>query len=576
MAGESMNVGNLRERAERLRRKAPAEAMKSEPADLMKLIHELQLHQTELEIQNEEMRRVQLELQASRDRFADLYDFAPIGYLTVASSGRIIAANLVAANLFQVTRRKLIGSWLSQYATREGADKLYQHFRDAAGAKNRLSCELGLDIEGKEVHVRLETVSLAVRGTTEQKLRIAITDITRQKLAEQQRSALEQQLLEAERLKTLGRIASGAAHDFKNLLSPILAYAELADFTVDRDSPTREYLKGIKQATLMAAELCEKMQGYAAHEIATSAVDLDQLVDALLPLLVAHVPANTELVVQQDKDTPKMIAADKTQIDRALMNLVINAVEAIGKNRGRIKISTRVVNLDERELSKLTLCESPSPGPYVRISVTDNGSGMDRLTLRRILDPFFSTKFPGRGLGMSAIAETVQEHQAGISIDSQLNQGTTIAMYFPQAATPQPAAMLQSSTTPQPADNDEHARGVGTVLLVDDESSILSSTRLQLESAGYSVIPADSGHEAVRLFGEMYNHVDVVLIDFLMPELNGLETIKRLKQIDPQVKAILHSGCAEKPDLGDVTISGYIEKPALIDEFTKEIMQAMQ
>lgn len=566
----------LRAQAVRLLQRTGGSDEFDEVEDFRQLVYELQLYQAELQIQNGELRRVQLKLEDSRNHFQDLYDFAPVGYVTVDSSGQIESANLVAADFFGTTREVLLGSWLSQYVKPDCSDKLFLHYGKTLSAVTRQSCELQLNASGTEQrYARFDSVALSnrsgkiassTRGGSPALLRIAITDVTKEKAEVRRRIKLEEEARNDDRLRTLGTIASGVAHDFNNLLCPVMSFVELATIEISADSAAQELLGKALQAVSAASELCKKMLGYVGAEQKNARpLDVQGTIKNNLPLLKSHLESSIQLTAPCETPLPSIVA-DATQVERVIQNLVVNAVDAIGDKSGHIQVSAWEVFLNQRAIAAMSLGSDATPGKFVCIEVVDDGCGMDAETQSKVFDPFFTTKFSGRGLGTASVVGIARSHHAAILIDSQPGSGTSIGVYFPVSDQPpeQPAVGREQGII----------KGRATILIVDDDSMVCDATKALLEQAGYEVKVALSGQLAVDLNQDGHPDIDLVLLDMAMPGLNGVETLKQLRIIKPDVVVCMRSGFTQRSaldELGAMNVAAVIAKPCSGRELTQKL-----
>jgi len=269
-----------------------------------------------------------------------------------------------------------------------------------------------------------------------------------------------------------------------------------------------------------------------------------------------------------------MVDADKTQLQQIVMNLITNASEAIGDVSGTISISTRRIGALASDLHSEYLEHTPLPGPYVCLEVRDSGCGMDEQTLQRIFDPFFSTKFTGRGLGMSAVLGIVRSHQGSIRIISQPGSGTTVRVYLPVSSVQDKVSLSAAGLKPVDAAAPTTDNRT-TILLVDDERVVRSIVEAILQRMGYKVLTAENGHECIDTFRKYHKDIAVVLLDLTMPVMDGREAFEQLRHIDANVKVILSSGYSREEafqQFKDISPAGFLQKPYL----SKPLQQAIQ
>jgi PAS domain S-box-containing protein len=382
-------------------------------------------------------------------------------------------------------------------------------------------------------------------------------DITERKLAEEERHKLEAQMQQSQRLESLGILAGGIAHDFNNLLTVILGHANLALADLSPESPARENLLEIDNASHRAAELCRQMLAYSGRgSFVMKPINLSRLAQELIHMLQVSISKKAMLRCGFEENLP-FIEADPAQVRQVVMNLVINASEAIGNKEGIISISTGSMQCDQTYLRGNSLIiKPPLPGKYVYIEISDTGCGMDPGTLAKIFDPFFTTKFTGRGLGLAAVLGIVQQHKGAIKVASEPGKGTTFRVLFP--------ASSNTDTPPEAEMPPKLWRGSGTILVVDDEAEVLNVAKIMLEHHGFSVLAATDGREAIKLFQKHGRNIICVLLDMTMPHMDGEETYHELHRIHKDAQVIIASGYSEQEmtkRFAGHQLAGFIEKP---------------
>jgi PAS domain S-box-containing protein len=366
-------------------------------------------------------------------------------------------------------------------------------------------------------------------------------DITQRKQAVE----LEQQLLHAQKLESLGVLAGGIAHDFNNILMAIIGNADLAQIRLGAGSPATENLQRIQDAASRAADLTSQMLAYSGKgRFVVDRLDLNHLLDNMLHLLEVSVSKKAALKFNQQRPLP-LILADATQIRQVVMNLVINASEAIGDSSGEITISTGISPCD----STKETC--------VHLVVADTGCGMNSETVERIFDPFFTTKFTGRGLGMAAVQGIVKGHNGSIEISSEPGAGTTFTVLFPVA---EEQGQVETETGRETGD--ARWQGRGTVLMVEDEDTVRDIGVQMLETLGFKTLTAKDGVEAVEVY-KSAPQVAFVILDLTMPRMDGRQCLRELRRLDPAVKVIMSSGFNEQETARELEGApcGFIQKP---------------
>jgi PAS domain S-box-containing protein len=395
-------------------------------------------------------------------------------------------------------------------------------------------------------------------------------DITERKRAEEEKLELERRLLHAQKLESIGILAGGIAHDFNNILAGIMGYADLTLIELPSSEPARANLEVIKKAAQRAADLTQQMLAYAGKgKFVVEPVDLSRLVEDSKKMLAMSVSKKATVTYNLASRLP-LIQADAAQLCQVVMNLVINASEALGEQGGVIAVATSAIRCEARDLAGMVVGQDLPEGQYVCLDVADTGCGIDEQTLLKIFDPFFTTKFTGRGLGLAAVHGIVCGHKAAIQVSSEPGKGTTFRVFFPASGTAAPAVRSDAMAAPE--------RASGTVLIVDDEETIRISAQRMIERAGFSVLIASGGREAIRVFREHQNDVSCVLLDLTMPDLDGAETFRELRGIRPDVRVILTSGYSEEAATARFAgqgLTGFIQKPYQLDTLVVRIQDTL-
>ena len=395
------------------------------------------------------------------------------------------------------------------------------------------------------------------------------TDITENRREEEHRLALERKLLDAQKLESLGVLAGGIAHDFNNLLAAILGNTNLAQMHVpESDLKLTAYLKSIEKASMRAADLCKQMLAYSGKgRFAMRVLDVNEVVRETLELLEVSITKKAALRVELRHGVPA-VRADSTQLRQVIMNLVINASEAIGENSGLIRVRTGVVKADAGYFADAYVPAELAPGDYVFVEVSDTGCGMSADTQKRIFDPFFTTKFTGRGLGLAAVLGIVRGHKGALKLTSELGRGSTFKFLLPLAPAASPhllAPSLKSSAT---------WKQVGTILVVDDDPSVRAVIARMIEAVGFTVLQAVDGRHGVEVFRENRRSIRAAILDMTMPNLDGREALERIREISSDVPVIMVSGFSEKCNGGSFVNGGpnaFLQKPFSNDELIDKL-----
>jgi CheY-like chemotaxis protein len=359
-------------------------------------------------------------------------------------------------------------------------------------------------------------------------------------------------------------LAGGIAHDFNNLLMAVLGNAELALQDISEVSPARPMLEEIRRTARRAADLCKQMLAYSGKgRFVVKPIDLSELVREMGHMLEVSISKKATMRYTLSPSLPA-VDADATQMRQVIMNLLINASEALGEQNGVISIVTGSVDCDREYLQGMHLDENLPTGLYAYLEVSDTGCGMDAATVRRIFDPFFTTKFMGRGLGMAAVLGIVRGHKGAIKVYSEVGKGTTFKILLPALdVLPEPEESIIHET--------DRWRGSGLVLLVDDEETIRLLGQRMLERMGFSVVLASDGVEALEVYRARAHEITCVVLDLTMPNLDGEETFRELRRIDPKARVVMSSGYNQQDVVTRFVgrgLAGFVQKPYTIPELT--------
>jgi PAS domain S-box-containing protein len=421
--------------------------------------------------------------------------------------------------------------------------------------------------DGRERWVSTAVVNLKDEDAASRGVLAIITDIT-------EKRRLEHKLHQAQKLESLGLLAGGIAHDFNNLLVGVLGNAGLALMALPLDSPARPELDAIQTAATRASELTRQLLAYAGKgRFVIGKIDLGNLVEEVGMLVKSRIPASVVIDYRLASALP-IVDGDPSQLRQVVMNLIINAGDAIGEAQGGvITVTTSVVEADLGD-PEGSLPDAPlSPSRYVRLEVTDTGCGMSQETRTRIFDPFFTTKFTGRGLGLAAVLGIMRAHKGAIRISSEIDQGSTFTILLP--------AIEGTLDVRRVSDAPDLAwRGWGTLLVVDDEPLVRAVMKRTLERAGFIVLQAVDGLDALEVFGLHRSEIRAVLLDVTMPRMSGEEAFHHLRLLAPELRVVLTSGYSEQEAtsrfVGDGQVA-FLEKPfapqKLIDCF-REVLGA--
>jgi PAS domain S-box-containing protein len=541
-----------------------------EPAvrELLLAVEELRVAQEELRQQNEAMEAAQHHLEDERRRYQHLFQYAPDAYLLTDLNGIVREANLSAARLLNTRPRFLPGKAVVSFVALDDRRRIRAELDRWRSEPTPKILEVRLQPRNGEPFDAAIALSVARGGPLDTAIgfRWLVRDISaqrqltdelrlREESARREADASEARARHVQKLESIGVLAGGIAHDFNNLLHVVLGNADLARLHFPTESPAREHLDEVVRATQRAAELTQQLLAYSGRgAVETRHLNLSDEVREMATLLRTAISKQAALVWNLAADLPA-ISADPTQVRQIVMNLITNASDALGESVGTITLRTG-------------LAEDPRAGPdqheFVFLEVSDSGCGMDTGTLQRIFDPFFSTKFSGRGLGLAAVMGIVESHHGHIRIRTAPGEGTTFRILFPAVA-----ASADDATRPRAPEADW--RGRGTVLLAEDEEGVREVVGRMLERMGFQVLPAEDGVAALEALDQSDHAVTAVLLDVSMPRMGGSEALRRIRERRPDLPVILMSGYTEQEVAsklleGNQGAAGFLQKPFLPED----------
>lgn len=547
------------------------------PEDIQQVFYELQVHQIELEMQNEALRQAQVELELSHERYFDLYDLAPIGYLTLSPKGIIQEANLTASTLFNVPREALVQHPITDFILPADQDIYYLHTRKLYEQHLSQTYELHLQ---RADHPPFWGNITATQSRDQDQYRLVISDITPRKQAEAAAQASHAQLEEAlhklektqgllikqERLAAMGQLAAGIAHDFNNILAVLMLYVELS-LQMNDVAQIYERLQVVLQQIQRAASLVEQILDFGRRAILDlKPLDLMPFLQDRIAVMRQRLPRNITLHLTVAEE-PCLVLADSTRIQQLLINLILNARDAM-PDGGQLFVE---VTRPSKQNSPL-LPDMPE-GNWVCITVRDTGEGMPDKVLQHVFEPFFTTKAPGKGsgLGLAQVYGIVKQHKGFIDVASQLNKGTTFAIYLPETGDKMTPALPPVS---QPEGQGE------TVLIVDDNLYLIEAMADILTMMAYKTHQANNGVEALAFLQAHPDSVDVILSDLVMPEMNGHDLWHAMQEMGLKTPMIIISGhpleSAAVQEMLAEGVSGYLSKPPDMQELRLLLREAVE
>ncbi len=490
----------------------------------------------------EERYNAELERRAIIGHYDYLSRFANDIILLMSADGRIVEANDRAVSAYGYERRELVGMPLVELRAEETRKGFYEQWRKAEAADSVLFETVHRREDGTTFPVEVSSRRIAIEGKV--LIQSIIRDITERRHGEEERARLQEQLVQAQKMESIGRLAGGVAHDFNNLLTVINGYANLGVRELPPGHPMQEVLAEIEHAGERAAGLTRQLLAFSRRQVTEPVVlDMNELVADVSNMLGRLVGEHIE-VITRPAPGPAPVYADPVQMQQVLMNLAANSRDAM-PNGGKFVIEVGSADLNEYDAAALA---GAKPGPYVLLTVTDTGMGMDEPTRRSAFDPFFTTKPQGQGtgLGLATVYGIVRQSEGWIWLYSEPGQGTTVKIYLPRRSEEGKPATATAAEDPA------SLRGTEVILVVEDQAEVRQLAARALRQYGYKVIEAATGAEAVQLDVRP----DLLITDLVMPGMSGRELAERMSVVDPNVKILFISGYAS-----DVITGGDIGGP---------------
>ena len=509
-----------------------------------------------------EIKRNEQALRRSEARYRSLVQSSVYGIYRSSLEGRFLDVNpaLIAMLGYESPDQVLLlDPEQDVFAYAEEHRRLVEEFRNSG----RLD---GIEVkwkrkDGSNITVRISGRAVSSEDEPADVLEAIAEDVT-------ERRALEEQFRQAQKMEAVGRLAGGVAHDFNNLLMVISGYAEVMLAQLENEHPLTDKARAIQQAADRATTLTRQLLAFSRKQLLElKVVDLNAIVSDMERLLRPLIGENVQLVARLEPNAG-YTRADAGQLEQVLMNLVVNAKDAMPSG-GTLTIETENIVVDETHRRGQTFIR---PGPYVMLSVSDTGMGMDKETQSRIFEPFFTTKEKGKGtgLGLSTVYGIVKQSGGYVMVQSELGHGSTFHIYLPQV---EGAAEKHVLPVARAA-----AGGSETILLVEDEESVRQLVRDTLESKGYRVLEADNGETGLKVAGAQQGKIELVITDVVMPGLGGREMVEQLAKTRPETKVLYLSGYTEDAILSDGTIepgTAFLQKPFTLQNLSRKVRELL-
>ncbi len=524
-----------------------------------------------IETLNDVTERVQLEkkVKDSEETYRDLYDNAPDGYYSLDGAGLFVEVNRTFLDMIGYRREEIVKkAHVSDLLTGESMEVCQTLFPQFKKGRRMMNLELTMKKkDGSPLPVMMNASAVFDADGAFVMSRSVIRDISEKRKIDDEKKKLQEQLFQSQKLEALGTLAGGIAHDFNNLLASIMGYASLAKAELQPEHPIFRHVDIIEAASHRASELTQQLLAFAkGGKYNARPNDVNDIIREVVTLLSRTIDKSISINLRTADDLRPAVC-DAGQVQQAILNICINARDSMPQG-GALTLETENVLLGIEDVKTLV---DIYPGDFVRVSISDTGTGMDRETREHIFDPFYTTKEKGTGLGLSLSYGIIKKHDGFIQVYSEPGRGSTFRLYLP--------ACIEEETCRKKAEGIAPQKGSGTILVVDDEAMVRALARDILQKYGYTVLMADDGRKAVSLYAERSDEIATVLLDMVMPNMNGREVFKRLKEINPEVKIIVSSGYSHDRDADDLIkqgAAGFVQKPYRMGDLLGMVESVLQ
>ena len=506
-------------------------------------------------------------LRESEEKYRRIFENIQDVYFESRIDGTILEISPSIENVSQYKRKELIGRSLYDLYTDPKERDEFLNLISEKGKVNDFEISL-TDKDGSQHLCSITTLLVKDERNNPVKLVGSMRDISERKQSEEERKKLKAQLQQAHKMEAMGTLAGGIAHDFNNLLMAIQGRTSIMLMKKDSGHPDFEHLTGIENNVESAADLTRQLLGFArGGKYEVRPTDLNELIKKQNRMFGR---TKKEITIHgRYEENLCSVDVDRGQIEQVLLNLYVNAWQAMPAG-GDLYLATENVTLDETYVKPFSI----EPGEYVKISIIDTGVGMDKATRERIFEPFFTTKEMGRGtgLGLASVYGIVKNHWGFIDVYSEKGHGAAFNIYLPATGAKGRAERAERQG------EDEIIKGKETILFVDDEDMIIEIAEELFEQLGYKVLTARSGKEAIEIYEENEERIDIVILDMIMPDMSGSDTYDRMKEIDPDIKVLLSSGYSidgRATEILDRGCNGFIQKPFKMKELSLKLREIL-
>jgi PAS domain S-box-containing protein len=507
-------------------------------------------------------------LRQSEEKYRSILEGIEEGYFEVDLAGDFTFFNNALRKILGYTREELLGTNNREYTSNKTARKIFRVFNRVYHT-GRSARVLNYEVIAKDGSKKILDLSVSLKRDSDQEpmgFRGLVRDVTEHLIAEKEKERMAAQIQQAQKMEAIGTLAGGIAHDFNNLLMGFQGNLSLMLMEMNPDNPYYDYLTNMEDYVKRGSDLTRQILGFARG--GKYEVKLTNLNDLLEQSSQMFGRTKKEILIHKkfQKD-PWTVEVDRGQIEQVLLNLFVNAWQAMPTG-GDLYLQTENVTLQKEDWNKPYALKS---GPYVKISVTDSGVGMDRDALERIFEPFYTTKevSRGTGLGLASAYGIIKNHSGMIEATSEKGHGSTFNIYLPKSD----KDFLEEKPAPEKA-----LKGRETVLLVDDEEMVADVGGKMLKKLGYQIVLAESGRTALQLFEKMQDRIDLVILDMIMPDMGGSETFDQLKAISPDIKVLLSSGYSIDGQASEIMkrgCNGFIQKPFNLKHFSQKVREIL-